>query len=316
MITLRHGPRLEDRFTMISNDVFQRADLSFRAKAIYGYLMSCRSGWQLTRDRIAEALEVSAGTIRRALEELEDAGYLVRSQSKGPDGRFNVVEYTIFSEPAPGSRAPRKAGKPADTVCTNMTTGAEQRKQGESAGGTVCTNMSNGDDQQKHSVSAGQTECTNLTPLIRTIKTKKNPPKPPTGVSAPKGGDEPTGELAIIEPAAPAKAAPASSRGCFLPDGWEPDREVINAMRAEFPHLNLWQEHQVFVDYWRGVPGARGRKRDWNATWRNWIRKAGKQSSRYGSDRYGSTQAGLQGADARAATLVQMMNEITAENGL
>ncbi|WP_259462527.1 hypothetical protein [Corynebacterium diphtheriae] len=87
-------------------------------------------------------------------------------------------------------------------------------------------------------------------------------------------------------------------------------------MRAEFPHLNLWQEHQVFVDYWRGVPGARGRKRDWNATWRNWIRKAGKQSSRYGSDRYGSTQAGLQGADARAATLVQMMNEITAENGL
>ncbi|CAB0634823.1 helix-turn-helix domain-containing protein [Corynebacterium diphtheriae] len=295
MITLRHGPRLEDRFTMISNDVFQRADLSFRAKAIYGYLMSCRSGWQLTRDRIAEALEVSAGTIRRALEELEDAGYLVRSQSKGPDGRFNVVEYTIFSEPAPGSRAPRKTGKPADTVCTNL---------------------SNGDDQQKQGVSAGQTECTNLTPLIRTIKTKKNPPKPPTGVSAPKGGDEPTGELAIIEPAAPAKAAPASSRGCFLPDGWEPDREVINAMRAEFPHLNLWQEHQIFVDYWRGMPGARGRKRDWNATWRNWIRKAGKHSSRYRSDRHGATQSGLQGADARAATLVQMMNEITAENGL
>ncbi|CAB0985333.1 hypothetical protein FRC0505_00465 [Corynebacterium diphtheriae] len=379
MITLRHGPRLEDRFTMISNDVFQRADLSFRAKAIYGYLMSCRSGWQLTRDRIAEALEVSAGTIRRALEELEDAGYLVRSQSKGSDGRFNVVEYTIFSEPAPGSRAPRKAGKPADTVCTNMATGDDQQKQGESAGGTVCTNLSNGDDQQKQGesaggtvctnlsngddqqkqgesaggtvctnlsngddqqkqgesagvtvctnlsngddqqkqgVSAGQTECTNLTPLIRTIKTKKNPPKPPTGVSAPKGGDEPTGELAIIEPAAPAKAAPASSRGCFLPDGWEPDREVINAMRAEFPHLNLWQEHQVFVDYWRGMPGARGRKRDWNATWRNWIRKAGKHSSRYGSDRHGATQVGLQGADARAATLVQMMNEITAENGL
>ncbi|WP_259462528.1 helix-turn-helix domain-containing protein [Corynebacterium diphtheriae] len=209
MITLRHGPRLEDRFTMISNDVFQRADLSFRAKAIYGYLMSCRSGWQLTRDRIAEALEVSAGTIRRALEELEDAGYLVRSQSKGPDGRFNVVEYTIFSEPAPGSRAPRKAGKPADTVCTNMTTGAEQRKQGESAGGTVCTNMttgaeqrkqgesaggtvctnlSNGDDQQKHSVSAGQTECTNLTPLIRTIKTKKKSPETPYGCFCPQGG--------------------------------------------------------------------------------------------------------------------------------
>ncbi|BBJ71364.1 helix-turn-helix domain-containing protein [Corynebacterium ulcerans] len=319
MITLRHGPRLEDRFTMISNDVFQRADLSFRAKAIYGYLMSCRSGWQLTRDRIAEALEVSAGTIRRALEELEDAGYLVRSQSKGPDGRFNAVEYTIFSEPVPGSRVPRKAGKPADTVCTNLSNGDEQQKQGEVAGGTVCTNLSNGDEQQEGTVSAGQTECANLTPLIRTIKTKKNPPKPPTGVSAPKGGDEPTGELAVIEPSTPvvpAKAATVSSRGCFLPEGWEPDRQVIDAMQTEFPHLNLWQEHLVFVDYWRGVSGARGRKRDWNATWRNWIRKAGKQSSRYSSGHHGGTRVGLQGADARAATLVQMMNEITAENGL
>lgn len=319
MITLRHGPRLEDRFTMISNDVFQRADLSFRAKAIYGYLMSCRSGWQLTRDRIAEALEVSAGTIRRALEELEDAGYLVRSQSKGPDGRFNAVEYTIFSEPVPGSRVPRKAGKPADTVCANMDTGGDQQKQGEVAGGTVCANLSNGNEQQEGDVSAGQTECTNLTPLIRTIKTKKNPPKPPTGVSAPKGGDEPTGELAVIEssaPAVPAKAATVSSRGCFLPEGWEPDRQVIDAMQAEFPHLNLWQEHLVFVDYWRGVSGARGRKRDWNATWRNWIRKAGKQPSRYSSGHHGGTRVGLQGADARAATLVQMMNEITAENGL
>lgn len=166
MITLRHGPRLEDRFTMISNDVFQRADLSFRAKAIYGYLMSCRSGWQLTRDRIAEALEVSAGTIRRALEELEDAGYLVRSQSKGPDGRFNAVEYTIFSEPVPGSRVPRKAGKPADTVCTNL---------------------SNGDEQQEGTVSAGQTECANLTPLIRTIKTKKIPRNPLRVFLPPRG---------------------------------------------------------------------------------------------------------------------------------
>lgn len=319
MITLKHGPRLEDRFTMISNEVFQRADLSFRAKAIYGYLMSCRSGWMLTRDRIAEALEVSAGTIRRALEELEDAGYLVRSQSKGPDGRFNAVEYTIFSEPVPGSRVPRKAEKPADTVCANMDTGGDQQKQGEVAGGTVCTDLSNGDEQQEGGVSAGQTECTNLTPLIRTIKTKKNPPKPPTGVSAPKGGDESTGELAVIEPSTPvvpAKAATVSSRGCFLPEGWEPDRQVIDAMQAEFPHLNLWQEHLVFVDYWRGVSGARGRKRDWNATWRNWIRKAGKQPSRYSSGHHGGTRAGLQGADARAATLVQMMNEITAENGL
>jgi uncharacterized protein YdaU (DUF1376 family) len=29
-----------------------------------------------------------------------------------------------------------------------------------------------------------------------------------------------------------------------------------------------------FVDYWTGVPGAKGRKLDWQATFRNWLRKA------------------------------------------
>ncbi len=29
----------------------------------------------------------------------------------------------------------------------------------------------------------------------------------------------------------------------------------------------------AFVDYWRGVPGSRGLKLDWDATFRNWLRK-------------------------------------------
>jgi len=33
-------------------------------------------------------------------------------------------------------------------------------------------------------------------------------------------------------------------------------------------------EADKFRDYWVGVAGAKGRKADWDATWRNWIRKA------------------------------------------
>jgi hypothetical protein len=29
----------------------------------------------------------------------------------------------------------------------------------------------------------------------------------------------------------------------------------------------------TFVDYWRGVPGNRGVKLDWQATFRNWLRR-------------------------------------------
>ncbi|MEV6851674.1 hypothetical protein [Actinoplanes sp. NPDC051411] len=29
----------------------------------------------------------------------------------------------------------------------------------------------------------------------------------------------------------------------------------------------------AFVDYWKAQPGQRGRKTDWLATWRNWMRR-------------------------------------------
>ena len=35
------------------------------------------------------------------------------------------------------------------------------------------------------------------------------------------------------------------------------------------------REAAKFADYWRGVPGQKGVKRDWDATWRNWVRRAG-----------------------------------------
>jgi hypothetical protein len=33
-------------------------------------------------------------------------------------------------------------------------------------------------------------------------------------------------------------------------------------------------EHAKFCDYWRAQAGAKGRKSDWPATWRNWMRRA------------------------------------------
>jgi hypothetical protein len=51
-------------------------------------------------------------------------------------------------------------------------------------------------------------------------------------------------------------------------------------MRSDHPHVNLDAELHKFVDYWRAQPGAKGRKTDWPATWRNWIRRAAEQGPR------------------------------------
>ncbi|WP_131827714.1 hypothetical protein [Mycolicibacterium conceptionense] len=63
-------------------------------------------------------------------------------------------------------------------------------------------------------------------------------------------------------------------RGCRLPDEWMPDETLIAEMREQCPGVDLKREHQKFTDYWRAQPGAKGRKTDWPATWRNWIRRA------------------------------------------
>ena len=58
-------------------------------------------------------------------------------------------------------------------------------------------------------------------------------------------------------------------------------KEWVAFCKEERPDLNPKQTFANFADYWKAVPGTRGRKLDWYATWRNWVRneRAGKGSS-------------------------------------
>jgi len=82
-----------------------------------------------------------------------------------------------------------------------------------------------------------------------------------------------------IAPAPAAEVAvPATpKRGGRLPSKeWRPADETIRSMMEKFPHITReeWTNtHEAFIDYWIGVPGQRGSKLDWDATWRNWMRR-------------------------------------------
>lgn len=45
------------------------------------------------------------------------------------------------------------------------------------------------------------------------------------------------------------------------------------------PDLNPEKTFESFKDYWIAIPGAKGTKQDWPATWRNWVRKEQTQKS-------------------------------------
>jgi len=68
-----------------------------------------------------------------------------------------------------------------------------------------------------------------------------------------------------------------------LPTDWQPTDEMIQFCQTERPDLKWGDIANGFRDYWIAQPGSKGRKVDWLATWRNWIRNQRKQPGTYES---------------------------------
>lgn len=66
----------------------------------------------------------------------------------------------------------------------------------------------------------------------------------------------------------------ARSRGSRLPTDWTLPPEWWVWAQQERPDLNVDREAASFADHWHAKAGADGVKLDWEATWRNWIRRA------------------------------------------
>ena len=93
------------------------------------------------------------------------------------------------------------------------------------------------------------------------------------------GGAETTSALTTFEPPSNHQEEPLeravreTTKGTRLPDEWVPP---LGIMAGDFglSHEQYADQVERFRDYWRAVPGAKGRKVDWPATWRNWLRTA------------------------------------------
>ena len=83
------------------------------------------------------------------------------------------------------------------------------------------------------------------------------------------------------------KKALASPTGSRLPDDWTPPEEWLAWARSEKPGINALQEADKFKDFWHSKAGKDGRKANWQATWRNWIRNS-RHTNGYASSGYGN----------------------------
>ncbi|WDZ91164.1 hypothetical protein [Nocardiopsis sp. HUAS JQ3] len=114
-------------------------------------------------------------------------------------------------------------------------------------------------------------------------------PVPPTSVGG-VGEAAPSADAhGQTDHAESAKPRSGQKRGTRLPEPFE----VTDRMRewaAEKAPSCGWEDHASFLDYWRGVPGAKGTKLDWPGTWRNWMRKEHQARTRGGSSRSSTTR--------------------------
>lgn len=79
--------------------------------------------------------------------------------------------------------------------------------------------------------------------------------------------------LTNIEKEQKKEQARSPKNGSRLPTDF-PDETLLDWAKQERPDVDSMMELEKFRDYWTAKPGKDGRKLDWPATWRNWIRGA------------------------------------------
>lgn len=71
------------------------------------------------------------------------------------------------------------------------------------------------------------------------------------------------------------------TRATRLPQDWQPTEDMIQFCKTERPELQIKAVADSFRDYWLSAAGAKGRKADWLATWRNWVRNQRAQAGTF-----------------------------------
>ncbi|MFI1978713.1 helix-turn-helix domain-containing protein [Streptomyces wedmorensis] len=113
VIHIRH--RHTERFTVVGNHLAQHAELSAAAIGIAVYIQSLPDGVSVTAKALALHFSEGETTIRRALNELERAGYIARPRIRLGSGRF-ATRTLSYDKPGcvPQSKPkPKQRPKPA-----------------------------------------------------------------------------------------------------------------------------------------------------------------------------------------------------------
>ena len=102
-------------YTVMSNYHLKDTSLSLKAKGLLSMFLSFPENWNYSTRGLAVICKEGVDAISAAIKELEKAGYIIRRQLRGGNGRITDTEYIIYERPQePKPSAPDTV--PPDTV--------------------------------------------------------------------------------------------------------------------------------------------------------------------------------------------------------
>ena len=227
-------------FAIVPPEVFADDRLSKTDLRVLGAILLYRNRetnlcWP-TRDQISQVTGLAPCKISTATTRLVNLGWLVK---RGNGGRSRAVRYE-FTVP-----------DLTDEKGYQSSNGLEQKNGYQSGNGYRTSNgYRSGNETVTDSVTKTVTDS--VTGIEQTINRPEQTKRE----------------------GAQTRDARATRTGTRLPDDWTlPDDWAQWAVENGLPAKRLQGTADRFRDYWISVPGAKGRKRDWLATWRNWVRR-------------------------------------------
>ncbi len=89
-------------FSMVNNTFIRDTTLSWKAKGVLVYLLSLPDDWSVYLSELQKHATDGRDSLRSALSELIEHGYLVRNQKRNEDGKFGAISYDIIESPSAG----------------------------------------------------------------------------------------------------------------------------------------------------------------------------------------------------------------------
>ncbi len=91
--------KIETKYGIAPNRLLNKGEASLKAKGLFTFLQSKPDGWSFSVERISKQNSDGKDSIRTAIKELENEGYLKRKAIKDKEGKWIGYDYILSEKP-------------------------------------------------------------------------------------------------------------------------------------------------------------------------------------------------------------------------